>query len=217
MKPVPETSGAACIHPCGFKAPVHHLHGLRHSAIHALSTIQGNKNLQPLLETFSRTENGIYLLGCWSQEVTRDKWQEVCVHVCVLKYVYENGSPHFSVQITFFVVTLYFTTEKQTATLGDSASLSCYAWACAFSLWSKLKNYLYLLLADKKGQAQLVVIFHCINTSVIVRLSEFVFVKGRNWVEEIKSSHQLKNKMKEDMSVLKSFLLHLLLFWVSQC
>lgn len=38
-----------------------------------------------------------------------------------------------------------------------------------------------LLLADKTGQARLgVVTFHCINTSVILRLSEFVFVKGRN-------------------------------------
>lgn len=29
---------------------------------------------------------------------------------------------------------------------------------------------------------------------MIVRLSEFVFVKGRHWVEKIKSGHQLKKK-----------------------
>lgn len=91
VKPAPESSGPACIHPCDFKALMHHLHGRHHNASHTLPTIQDDKNLQPLLETDTRTEDGICLLGCWShQDVTKyitgqgisDK-KCVCARVCV--------------------------------------------------------------------------------------------------------------------------------------
>lgn len=62
-------------------------------------------------------------------------------------------------------------------------------------------NYLYLLLADKKGQAQLGdVTFHCTNISMIVSVSEFILVKGGNWMERIEKSHQL-NDVKEGPSI----------------
>lgn len=209
VKAVPEPSGPACIHLHGFKAVRHHPHGHSHNASHTVPTILENKNLQPSLEIDTGSENGIGLLGllvplrCNKIYYTpRDKWQELCVcaYVCIRTYLWRWKPTLFCTE---------YTTWHDFATLPHrndlhpvDALLPCVSLSmCKAVLCSKLKNYLYPLLADKKSQVQLgVVTFHCINTSVIVRLSEFGFVKGRNWMEKIKRSHQLKNKVKEACS-----------------
>lgn len=134
--------------------------------------------------------------------------QEVCVcvclyvYLCVLKNVYENGSLLSSVQM-LLDVTLWFYYKETDCNLGHSASLSCFAWACAEPFFcSKLKNYLYLILATRKGRIVRCVRFHYTNTSMIVKTKWICLRKVKNGWGKIKSSHQFKNR--GDMPILVS-------------
>lgn len=81
--------------------------GCQHHRSHTFPTALVNKNLHCCWRQTQELRMEFCLLGCWSH------WN-VCVCLwCVFKNIYENGSPHFSVQITLFDVTWRFPTQNK--------------------------------------------------------------------------------------------------------
>eukprot|EP00069_Balaena_mysticetus_P003396 bmy_04300T0 len=112
VKPAPESSGPACSHPCDFKALMHHLHGCHHNASHTLPTIQDDKNLQPLLETDTRTENGICLLG-YKTHISFGSYVKPCVF-CLIAFLNITKFIHPLVQALNYNENIHFSVKKQT-------------------------------------------------------------------------------------------------------
>lgn len=116
---------------------------------------------------------------------SRDKGQEVCVCVCVcaraLKNVCENGSPHSSAQRALFDVIYNFTTNKRTAAIGDCfLVMFCLSMCRALPLFQIEELPLFVISCQERSSPSRCCHFHRTNSSMIVRLKEFVFVKGRN-------------------------------------
>lgn len=101
--------------------------------------------------------------------------------VCVLKNVCENGSPHSSAQRALFDVIYNSTTNKQTAAIGDCfLVMFCLSMCRALPLFQIEELPLFVISCQERSSPSRCCNFHCTNSSMIVRLNEFVFVKGRN-------------------------------------